>query len=234
MNRLEVLSINFKPFKHHLYFDGLWFRKENMKFNGLKTYWKKLKSYGISCKYETIIWTTCIFGLTALTIHQLLPLFAQFLTDPPDTSIEIYQNTTLSLPPAAVCLPFGRPPTFTKTSGIFQSPRYSESPMNFWAPLTVDDAELDEKCREFMGGLSINKLCEVNRLHLKSYLDSECINVTVTLGLDALQQYNAATSMTREQNCSYVSFMYHRSDTLCEQPVHIYCRNSKMNSTQKI
>lgn len=196
--------------------------------------WRKRKKvFGLRFKCETLIWIVCVLGLTTLTVRQILPLFTKFLTDPPDTSIEIYQNTTLSLPPAAVCLSIGRPPTFTAAiGGQFKPKRYSESPINFWADLLVEDSELDEKCSEFTEGKSISETCAAVGLELQTTFHHECNNVSTTSSIDLTQlSVTDRSKWSKEQNCSGILFLYNRLDTLCIQSMRFESGNSKNKRT---
>ena len=192
--------------------------------------WRKPKKiFGIQFTCETLIWIVCVFGLTILTIHQILPLFAKYLTHPPDTSVDIYQNKTLILPPAAVCLAIGHPPTFiSEIGGQFKPPRFSESPVNFWAELLVEDSELDEKCSEFLGGKSISQVCGAFGSKLQTKLEKECSNINTTSNSDnKMIDTTNRTVLSKEQNCSAFAFAYQRWDTFCVQPLRIENRNKK-------
>ena len=198
----------------------------------LKKFWRKRKKiFGLRFTCETLIWIVCVLGLTILTIHQILPLFAKFLTDPPDTSVEIFRNKTLILPPAAfVCLAIGHPPTFiSDVGGQFKPPRFSESQLNFWAEFLVEDSELDEKCSEFPDGKSISEVCGNLGSKLQTKLKDECNNISTTSSID--KKFIGATGPTvwsKEENCSAILFAYHRLDTLCVQPMRIESRNKKI------
>lgn len=136
---------------------------------------------GFKTKFETSIWIICVFGLSTLTVYQLLPLFEKFLKDPPVTTVVIHQNNTMSLPPAAVCLLIGNPPTFQKDDGIYNKhARYNDGPMSFWAQFLLEDRALDAKCPESLLGANSMHLAELCT-HRKSKIQFE---------LDSLQKCN--------------------------------------------